>query len=56
MKLTGTYVWSATVNVEVPETATNEQQREALDKAAMEVEIDFKHPVLHDCSNSDLVD
>ena len=56
MKLTGTYVWSATVVVEVPNTFTDEQQREALDNEAMKVELDFKNPILHSCSNEDLID
>lgn len=56
MNLTGLYVWSASVEVTVPDDATEEEQREALDKAAMDVELDFKHPVLHECSNADLVD
>ena len=56
-ELTATYVWSATVTVHVSDTATNEEQREALDKAAMNVELDFKHPVLHSCNdNPELVD
>lgn len=57
MKLTATYVWSATVSVTVPDDATDEQQREALDKAALGVELDFKNPILHSCdANPDLVD
>jgi len=55
--LTATYVWSATVTVQVPLSASNEEQREALDKAAMEVELDFGHPVLHSCDdNPELID
>jgi hypothetical protein len=56
MKLTGIYVWTACVEVEVPDNATNDEQRMALDDAAMDVELDFKNPVLHSCSNEDLVD
>lgn len=57
MILTANYVWSAIVTVVVPENATNEEQREALDKAAMNVELDFKHPILHSCDNNpELVD
>jgi len=56
MKINGLYVWSARVEVEVPDNATDEQQREALDIAAMGAELDFKNPVLHECSNEDLVD
>lgn len=56
MELEGTYVWSARVKVKVPDDSTDEEQREALDKAAMEVELDFKHPVLHECSRAVLID
>lgn len=56
MKVTATYVWSASVEVEVPDDATNEQQREALDNEAMKVELDFKNPIIHVCSNEDLID
>ena len=55
--LNATYVWSAIVTVEVPNDATNEEQREALDKAAMGVKPDFTHPVLHSCDdNPELID
>lgn len=56
MKITGTYCWSASVEVEVPDNASNEVQREALDNEAMKVELDFKNPILHECSNENLVD
>lgn len=56
MKLTGNYVWSAFVEVEVPDTATREEQREALDNEAIKVELDFKNPILHECSNENLID
>ena len=56
MKITGTFVWSASVEVDLANNATETEQREALDKAAMAVELDFKHPVLHECSNEDLID
>lgn len=56
MKLTGLYVWSASVEVEVPDDATDEQQRDALDAAAQGAELDFKHPILHQCSNEELID
>lgn len=56
MKITGTFVWSASVEVEVPDNASNEVQRIALDNEAMRVELDFKNPILHACSNEDLVD
>ena len=55
--LTATYVWSVTVTTEVPDDASNEQQREALDKVAAGATIDLKHPVLHACDdNPDLID
>jgi hypothetical protein len=56
MKLTALYVWSASVTVKVPDTATNEEQREALDNAAAAVELDFRNPVLQECSNKELID
>jgi len=55
MKLTATYVWSAMVEVNVPNDATEDEQREALDSAAMDVELDFRNPVMIACSNQDLV-
>lgn len=56
MKLTGTYVWTASVEVEVPDDATEKEQRDALDSAALKVTLDFKNPMLHECSNEDLID
>jgi hypothetical protein len=56
MKLTGTYVWSASVEVEVADNATPDEQRDALDNEALKAELDFKNPVLHECSNEDLID
>jgi hypothetical protein len=56
MKLTGTYVWSASVEVEVPDNATEDEQREALDNEALKAELDFRHPVLNECSNQNLID
>lgn len=56
MKLTGTYVWTACVEVELPDNATREEQRDALDNEALKAELDFKHPILHECSNEDLID
>jgi hypothetical protein len=56
MKVTATYVWSATVEVEVPDNASDDVQREALDEAALEVELDFCHPIIHECSNENLID
>ncbi len=56
MKVTATYVWTASVEVKVPDDATDEQQRDALDNEAMKVEIDFKNPIIHECSNENLID
>lgn len=56
MKVTATYVWSAEVEVEVPDDATDEVQRAALDNEAMKVELDFKNPIIHACSNENLID
>lgn len=56
MKLTGTFVWSVTVAVELTNDATSEEQRAALDEAVKHVQVDMDRPILHDCSNPDLVD
>jgi hypothetical protein len=56
MKITGLYCWSAAVEVEVPDNASVEEQETALYAASQKVELDFKHPILHDCSNPDLID
>jgi len=56
MKITATYVWSATVEVDLPDNATDEHQREALDNEAIKVELDFKHPIIHECTNENLID
>ena len=45
-----------TVAVELPNDATPEEQRAALDEAVYYAEVDLKHPILHECSNPDLVD
>lgn len=58
-KVTATYVWSASVEVQVADDATDEQQREALDEEALKVELgprDWKHPIIHECSNENLID
>jgi len=44
------------VEVEVPANASEETQKDALYAASQTVELDFKHPVLHECSNSELID
>jgi hypothetical protein len=56
MKITATYVWTVNVMVEVANTATEEEQRKALDDAALNAKIDQNHPIMHDCSNPDLID
>lgn len=57
MKLTATYVYPVTVTVDVPDNATDEEQRAALDLAVSQETIDLKNPVLHDCdANPDLID
>ena len=56
MKLTAMVVWSASLEVEVPETATVEEKQDAILKAAIDCEIDFKHPVIHECSDPDCID
>ena len=54
--ITATYVWSATVEVQVADDATDDVQREALDNEAMKVELDFKNPIIRSCSNENLID
>jgi hypothetical protein len=54
--ITATYVWTLCVEVHVPDDATDEQQRDALDTEVLKVELDFKHPIIHDCSNENLID
>jgi hypothetical protein len=56
MKITGLYCWSAMVEVEVPDNVDDETQRNALYAASQKVELDFKHPILHECSNPELID
>lgn len=58
MKLTATVIWSTSVQLELPDDATDEQQREAiLTQADKDLpHLDFKHPVIHDCSNMELID
>lgn len=56
MTITDTFVWSASVSVEVPDNASPEEQREALDNEALKAELDFSHPILYKCSNEELID
>lgn len=56
MKVTATYVYPVSVEVTVPDDATDDQQREALDAAVANSTPDLRHPVLHECSNEDLID
>ena len=55
MKVTGLYVWSVYTEVEVPDNATDEQQREALDNS-VEDAAPQGSPILHESSNPNLVD
>ena len=55
MKITGLYVWSVQTEVEVPDDATDEQQREALDNSVEDCAPQGS-PILHECSNADLID
>lgn len=55
MKITGLYVWSVFTEVEVPDDATAEQQREALDNSVEDAAPDGS-PILHECSNPELID
>jgi hypothetical protein len=60
MKLIATYAWSATFEVDVPDTATLNEQRNALDTAIANAiesgDVDLSHPILTECSNPDLID
>lgn len=55
MKLTATVVYSVGMELNLPDDATEEQQREAILNEAMKSEIDFRHPIIHECSNEDLI-
>jgi len=56
MKLTATYVWSFSVEVEVPDNATEDEQREALENMAILNAVDGGRLILHECSNENLID
>jgi len=55
MKVSGTFVWSVYTEVEVPDNASNEEQLEALRNSVEDFYPDGA-PILHDCSNEDLID
>lgn len=56
MKVTGLFVYSVQTEVEVPDDATDEQQREALDNSIEDWCPTNSSPILHECSNPDLID
>ena len=56
MKLTGTFVRSTYVEVEVPDNATEDEQREALENMAILNAVDGGRLILHECSNENLID
>ena len=56
MKLTATYVWSFSVEVEVPDNATEDEQREALENMAILNAVDGGRLILHECSNENLIE
>lgn len=53
--ISATYVWSVSTQVVVPADATHEEQRLALDESIKNAAPDGK-PILHDCSNPNLID
>ena len=55
MKITGLYVWSVQTEVEVPDDATPAQQKEALEDSIADFAPNGS-PVLHECSNPELID
>ena len=54
MKLTATVVWSVGINLDLPDNATDEEQREAIYNAAIHAH--QGHPIIHECSNENLID
>lgn len=57
MKLTATYVYPVTVTVDVPDDATDEQQRAVLDLSVSQATPDLNNPILHECDgNPNLID
>lgn len=55
MKVTATFAWFVITAVDVPDDATDEQQREALENS-IEDFAPSGSPVLHECSNPELID
>jgi hypothetical protein len=49
--LTATVVWSVTLTVNVPDNATINEKQDAILDAASKAEIDFKYPIIHECSD-----
>jgi hypothetical protein len=54
--LTATVVWSVNLTVSVADDATTEQKQNAILDEALKAELDFKHPIIHDCSDTDCID
>jgi len=54
--ITAMVVWSVSLTVEVPKNATTEEKKDAIMTAAMDAEIDFKHPIIHECSDPECID
>lgn len=54
--LTATVVWSVGMTIQVPDNATTEEKQAAIMAEAMKAEIDFKHPVIHACSDPWCID
>lgn len=54
--ITATVVWSVVLTVKVPDNAQVEEKKDAIMAEAMKAEIDFKHPVIHDCSDLECID
>lgn len=56
MKVTGTYIWSVKLEVDIPEGATDRQQKEALEQSLMKARDKTTGPTLVKCSNPNLVE
>ena len=54
--ITATVVWSINLTVKVPDTATTEQKQKAIVAEALKADLDFRHPIIHDCSDPDCID
>jgi len=56
MKLNATVVWSINVTVEVPDNATEDDKREAILSSAEKDLTGLNKPIIHECSDPDLID